>query len=302
MSTVSNHIPVFNNLQDPSTITTITRLRDALRVSKNIIVIAGAGLSAASGIPTFRDGGGLWRSLDATTLATPTAFTANPSLVWQFYHYQWVKALESKPNLAHHIIAKLSVPEFRREVAPNAKSFHLITQNVDRLSVRALQALESQVPANAPPSDRPQMDSVFEMHGRIFDIECTSCDYCVEDLSNPLCPALDVSHIKDYNDAGTKQIDIPLKELPRCSAYHALARPSVVWFGETPYQLSEINRLVVGTSSTVLPASLFASRVQKRGGKVAVFNFAPSAADGSADFVFRGPCETELGRVFPEPV
>ena len=95
------------------------------------------------------------------------------------------------------------------------------------------------------------MDFVFEMHGRIFDIECTSCDYCVEDLFNPLCPALDVSHIKDYNDAGTKQIDIPLKELPRCSAYHALARPSVVWFGETPYQLSEINRLVVGTSSTV---------------------------------------------------
>ena len=103
------------------------------------------------------------------------------------------------------------------------------------------------------------MDSVFEMHGRIFDVKCTSCDYCVEDLSNPLCPALDVSHIKDYNDAGTKQIDIPLKELPRCSACHALARPGVVWFGETPYQLSEINRLVfkadmclvVGTSSTV---------------------------------------------------
>ncbi|KIM51421.1 hypothetical protein SCLCIDRAFT_638646 [Scleroderma citrinum Foug A] len=292
---------------------TITRLRDALRVSKNIIVIAGAGLSAASGIPTFRDGGGLWRSLDATTLATPTAFAANPSLVWQFYHYRRVKqvsALESKPNLAHHIIAKLSVPEFRREVAPNAKSFHLITQNVDRLSVRALQSLESQVPANAPPSARPQMDSVFEMHGRIFDVKCTSCDYCVEDLSNPLCPALDVSHIKDYNDAGTKQIDIPLKELPRCSACHALARPGVVWFGETPYQLSEINRLVfkadmclvVGTSSTVRPASLFASRVQKRGGKVAVFNLAPSVADESADFVFRGPCETELGRVFPELV
>ena len=122
--------------------------------------------------------------------------------------------------------------------------------------MRALQALESQVPANAPPSARPQMDSVFEMHGRIFDVMCTSCDYCVEDLTNPLCPALNVTHIKDYNEAGTKQIDIPLKELPRCPA---LARPGVVWFGETPYQLPEINRLVfkadmclvVGTSSTV---------------------------------------------------
>ena len=151
------------------------------------------------------------------------------------------------------------MPKFRNEVAPNAKSFHLITQNVDRLSVRALQALESQVPPNTPPSSRPQMDSVFEMHGWIFDVKCTSCDYCIEDLTNPLCPALDVSDIKDYNDTGTKQIDIPLKELPRCPACHALARPSVVWFGETPYQLSEINCLVfkvvmclvVGTSPTV---------------------------------------------------
>ena len=111
MSTVSNHVPVPNNLQDLSTIVTIARLRDALRVSKNIIVIAGAYLqprvsshnalfsepepSITSpirvGIPTFQDGGGLWRSLDATTLATPTAFATNPSLVWQFYHYRRVK-------------------------------------------------------------------------------------------------------------------------------------------------------------------------------------------------------------------
>ena len=88
MSTVSNHVPVPNNLQDLSTVVTIARLRDGLRVSKNIIVIAGAYLqprvslhnalfsepepSITSpirvGIPTFRDGGGLWRSLDATTL------------------------------------------------------------------------------------------------------------------------------------------------------------------------------------------------------------------------------------------
>ena len=108
MSTVSNHAPVPNNLQDLSTIVTIARLRDALRVSKNIIVIAGAYLqprvslhnalfsepepSITSpirvGIPTFQDGGGLWRSLDATTLATPTALATIPSLVWRFYYYQ----------------------------------------------------------------------------------------------------------------------------------------------------------------------------------------------------------------------
>ncbi|KAI0375155.1 DHS-like NAD/FAD-binding domain-containing protein [Pilatotrama ljubarskyi] len=115
--------------------------RTALKASKHIIVLAGAGLSAASGIPTFRDGGGMWRSLDPASLATPQAFSENPSLVWQFYHYRRTKALEAKPNRAHDVVAKMAVPEYLKSVAPDARSFHLITQNVDRLSLDALQTL-----------------------------------------------------------------------------------------------------------------------------------------------------------------
>ncbi|PIL36799.1 hypothetical protein GSI_00489 [Ganoderma sinense ZZ0214-1] len=59
-----------------------------LKASKRKIAVAGAGLSAASGIPTFRGAGGLWRKYNATKLATPEAFAANPSQVWQFYHYR----------------------------------------------------------------------------------------------------------------------------------------------------------------------------------------------------------------------
>lgn len=87
----------------------IARFQNALRGSKKIIVVSGAGLSAASGtyvrlhllrrlpvtinlnitgIPTFRGAGGMWRTLDAMSLATPKAFSRNPSLVWQFYHYR----------------------------------------------------------------------------------------------------------------------------------------------------------------------------------------------------------------------
>jgi len=83
----------------------IEEFRAVLRAAKHIIVVAGAGLSAASGqeyhltqdrqpsetlpgIPTFRGAGGMWRSLDAMSLATPEAFEENPSLVWQFYHYR----------------------------------------------------------------------------------------------------------------------------------------------------------------------------------------------------------------------
>lgn len=83
----------------------VGKFRNVLEHSQHIVVLAGAGLSAASGalgmgsllslcrplstgIPTFRDGGGMWRFLDATNLATPAAFAENPSLVWQFYHYR----------------------------------------------------------------------------------------------------------------------------------------------------------------------------------------------------------------------
>ncbi|KAH9941708.1 DHS-like NAD/FAD-binding domain-containing protein [Epithele typhae] len=269
------------------------RFRETLQSSKHIVVIAGAGLSAASGIPTFRGGGGMWRSLDAMSLATPEAFEENPSLVWQFYHYRRTKAAEARPNAAHEVIAKMSAPAYLKKVAPSAASFHLVTQNVDTLS-RVIFP-----------------DSVFEMHGRIFDVRCTgACGHVYEDRAEPLCAALGAADAEfaSYEDAGTKRIDIADKELPRCPKCGALARPGVVWFGERPYHLPEINGivfkadmcLVVGTSSTVLPASTFAYRVQRHGGKVAVFNLDPGERDERADFVFRGPCEKVLPDIFPE--
>ncbi|KZW02912.1 DHS-like NAD/FAD-binding domain-containing protein, partial [Exidia glandulosa HHB12029] len=282
--------------------------RTALQSSKHIVVIAGAGLSAASGIPTFRDGGGMWRSLNATALATPEAFNENPSLVWQFYHYRRTKALEAKPNAAHDVIAKMSVPIHLRKVAPSAQSFHLVTQNVDRLSISALNSLlagpDRDLLSDTPKTRTVFRNSIIEMHGRIYDVRCTTCDFCKEDRTDPLCSALGAADasFQNYHDAGSKDVHIPEIDLPRCSACGALARPGVVWFGEKPYHLDEINSivykadmcLVIGTSSTVRPASTYAYRVQRRGGKVAVFNLAPSEKDEQADFVFTGPCETVL--------
>ncbi|KZT24776.1 DHS-like NAD/FAD-binding domain-containing protein [Neolentinus lepideus HHB14362 ss-1] len=290
--------------------------REAFRNSKHIVVIAGAGLSAASGIPTFRDGGGMWRSLDATALATPEAFSENPSLVWQFYHYRRTKALKAKPNPAHEIIAKMSVPSYLKKVAPAAKTFHLVTQNVDRLSVAALDSLTERLASESvSASDGPGKRATFpncilEMHGRIYDVKCTACDYCAEDRTDPLSPALGTADalFTDYHDAGSREVNIPAEDLPRCPACGALARPGVVWFGEKPYHLDEINSivykadmcLVIGTSSTVRPASTYAYRVQRHGGKVAVFNLDPSDKDERADFVFSGCCETVLPSLFPE--
>ncbi|KAI9065894.1 DHS-like NAD/FAD-binding domain-containing protein [Trametes sanguinea] len=296
----------------------VDAFRAALRESKHIVAIAGAGLSAASGIPTYHDGGGLWRTLDATALASPEAFKDNPSLVWQFYHYRRNKALEAEPNPAHEVVAKMSVPQCLKKVAPNAQSFHLITQNIDRLSVDALksvvQRLSTERPDGsdaAPTKPTVYKNSILEIHGRLFDVQCTQCDYRAEDRSSPLTPALGAADadLRTYQDAGTKAVDIPEEQLPRCPKCGALARPGVVWFNERPLHLDEINSimykadmcLVIGTSSQVRPASTYAYRVRRRGGKVALFNKDPSEKDiAGADFVFQGPCEVLLPAVLPE--
>lgn len=72
--------------------------KEKLKAAKNIVILTGAGVSAESGIPTFRGAGGLWRRYQATSLATPEAFAANPSLVWEFYHYRREVARKAKPN------------------------------------------------------------------------------------------------------------------------------------------------------------------------------------------------------------
>ncbi|KAF9031820.1 DHS-like NAD/FAD-binding domain-containing protein [Hymenopellis radicata] len=284
--------------------------RQALAEAKHIIVVAGAGLSAASDIPTFRDGGGMWRSLDSTSLATPEAFTANPSLVWQFYHYRRTKALLAHPNAAHDATAKLLIPAYLKKVAQQAKSFHLITQNVDGLSGLAFKATSQKLAGNSAKKVPTPKTSTLEMHGSVFAVQCTECGYSTENRSLAVCPSLAAADASFQNlqDAGTKHRDIPLEELPRCEKCGALARPGVVWFGEKPHHLDAINSLVyeadmilvIGTSSTVRPASTFAYRVKRHGGKVAVFNLEASTQDQQADYVFVGPCETILPSLFPE--
>ncbi len=90
--------------------------------SNRILALLGAGLSAASGLPTFRGAGGLWRSHDAVSLATPEAFNVDPGLVWQFYSYRRHMALQARPNPAHYALA---------ELAKRKEGFVTLSQNVD---------------------------------------------------------------------------------------------------------------------------------------------------------------------------
>ncbi|KDR83363.1 hypothetical protein GALMADRAFT_235459 [Galerina marginata CBS 339.88] len=212
--------------------------RALLRSSKHIIAVAGAGLSAASGIPTFRGAGGMWRKYDAISLATPEGFAESPSLVWQFYHYRRETLVSSfqchslmfiavqstaraQPNNAHRALSAFSLTSVRNQITPNS-SFTLVTQNVDGLSPRANREITANHPEytqNAPGGD-PQL---IEMHGRLFDVLCNSngCGYVEFNTASPVCEAL----------AGTEQLvedntldpDIDPKSLPRCpSAGHLL--------------------------------------------------------------------------------
>jgi NAD-dependent deacetylase len=94
---------------------------------KKLVALTGAGISAESGIPTFRDAGGLWEGYDVNDVATPEAWQRNPSLVLDFYNQRRKKALEVEPNDGHRILAGLE------------KNFEVtvITQNVDNLHERA---------------------------------------------------------------------------------------------------------------------------------------------------------------------
>ena len=100
----------------------LASFQEHLNKSTRILALLGAGLSASSGLPTFRGAGGLWRTHDATQLATPEAFAANPGLVWQFYSYRRHMALKAKPNPAHYALA---------ELARKKEGFMTLSQNVD---------------------------------------------------------------------------------------------------------------------------------------------------------------------------
>lgn len=103
--------------------------REALQTARYPVALAGAGLSAASGIPTFRGAGGLWRNHDAMQLATPEAFADDPSMVWQFYHYRRQVCLRAQPNAAHDILASLSTQAVATRVFPAARDgFAFVTQ------------------------------------------------------------------------------------------------------------------------------------------------------------------------------
>lgn len=122
--------------------------RKLFRSAKSIAVLTGAGISAESGIPTFRGAAGLWKQFRPEELATPEAFARDPRTVWEWYHWRRKLISQAKPNAGHRALARLE------QLTPK---FTLVTQNVDGLH----QAAGS--------------NEVLELHGSIWKFRCTQC-------------------------------------------------------------------------------------------------------------------------------
>ncbi len=159
---------------------------------------------------------------------------------------------------------QFSLESIRHSIAPGS-SFTLITQNVDGLSERAWDGYISSHGITPPEPEQPRM---LEMHGRLFDLTCTSedCDYRELNFNSPICEAL--GGTEDSVEAASIEDDIPLDKLPHCPRCGHLARPGVVWFGEVPHHMPVIDNLVdkadlclvVGTSSSVSVSHKFDMR------------------------------------------
>lgn len=258
-------------------------LESEIKDSKHVLVLTGAGISAESGVPTFRGAGGYWRKWKAQSLATPEAFKSNPSLVWEFYHYRRQVMLSKLPNPAHY-----ALKELQKHFEQKGNVVDIVTQNIDGLH----QASGAK--------------NIVELHGSLFKTRCTKCGNIEVNKNSPICPALQGKGMPEH---GVANADIPIDLLPHCKKKNCngLLRPHVVWFGESLDDdvLEKVTNsafkkcdicLIIGTSSVVYPAAMFAPAVADRGVTVAEFNMEETPATRNFKYHFQGSAGSNLPR------
>ena len=218
-----------------------------------IVILTGAGISAESGLGTFRDVGGLWSEYDLEEVATPQGFARDPGLVHRFYNARRANCMAAAPNAAHAALARLQ--DFAQGEAV------IVTQNIDDLHERA-------------------GARVLHMHGEVMRALCAACGL--------------------RWDAGPEMA--PADPCPGCG--RPATRPDVVWFGEMPYHMAEIDRhlagcdlfVAIGTSGAVYPAAGFVAEARAAGARTLELNLEPSDVAGLFHETRRGPAT----RLVPE--
>lgn len=219
-----------------------------LAVAKSVTVLTGAGVSAESGVPTFRDAQtGLWAQYDPEDLATPRAFQRNPRLVWEWYDWRRKLVAQARPNPAHLALAAME---------SHFHQFHLITQNVDGLH---------QCAGNR---------NVIELHGNITRTKCFNEGTIVSEWPEtgdipPKCPQC----------GGMLRPDVvwfeePLPETEMLLAMRATNACDIF--------------LSVGTATVVYPAASLPFEAARNGATIVEINPQPTPLTAQADFVLTG--------------
>lgn len=245
----------------------------ALAGARRVAVLTGAGISAESGLRTFRGAGtpdlppdmqALWKEFDPQTLATPEAFGANPDLVTRWYDWRRIGCLAAEPNAGH-----LALAELERRLASRGGELSLLTQNVDRLHQRA------------------GSTGVVELHGTIMVWRCTRCGVETEPPAQPMA-------------------EFPPRS-PCCAGRGSLLRPAVVWFGESLPAAAVLAAaraaetcdvfLSIGTSSVVYPAAAFILQAAANGAKTIEINPEPTPLSGRVDWSIRAKAGDALPRI-----
>jgi NAD-dependent deacetylase len=260
----------------------LAKAKKLLAESRSLCVLTGAGISAESGIKTFRDSDGLWEEHAIEDVATPEGFSRDPKLVWSFYNARRKAADVATPNPAHLALSRLEMGFKRqRRLKPRKETSAIInsrqkliatmtvlTQNIDGLHQQA------------------GSQNILELHGSVWKVRCTDCGIVSTEF--PL------------------ELPIP----PVCEACDGLLRPDIVWFGESldsevvsmaeaAVRASDVF-LVVGTSAVVQPAASYPFIAAKRKVPVIEVNLEPTMVSTIATVSLIGKAGEILPKIIPE--
>ena len=239
-----------------------------LAPTTHVLVLTGAGISAESGVPTFRDAGGLWEGHDVTDVASPEGFARDPILVWRFYSERRAAMAGIEPNAAHRALVELE--------GKLGDRFLLATQNIDGLH-------------GAAGSTR-----VVEMHGTLMQTRCSSCD-------RPAFADRTVYRAKQVPMCGSCRERGRDALLRPDIVWFGEALPAGVLDRIERFVLTAGSHLVfvaIGTSGLVEPAASLVDATARVGGTSWLVNLEPSANASRFDHVVLGPATRELPRLF----
>jgi NAD-dependent deacetylase len=235
----------------------VGRAAEILRSATRVVAFTGAGVSAESGLATFRGAGGLWEGHRVEEVATPQAFAADPVKVWRFYDQRRTNAAKVRPNPAHGVLAAWQ---------DRFPTYTLVTQNVDGLHQSA------------------GSRRVVELHGSLWRVRCTECGREREDRTAP------------FPELPPRCPECGAMERPGVVWFGEMLPADALLAAQAAAEACEV-LVVVGTSAVVYPAAGLVAVAAAAGATVIEVNPEASALAHLADVTLRGPAGAMLPQV-----